>query len=378
MGKRANGEGSVFRRGDGRWAATLTYVDALGLARRQVFYGKTQAEARDKLKAAKARTDKGAAPKDAKVKVGDYAERWIRTSLAASDRKATTRQTYGILARKWITGGAIGEVRLDRLKATDVEGLILTMRADGKADATVRQTYTILRAILDGAVRDHLVAVNVAALVKRPGVARVEARSLSAVELQGLYVEADKSRYGTLIRLLAMTGLRRGEALALRWSDVDLVDGSVRVAGTLSRVGGVLGVTEPKTALSRRTVPLAAPLVTMLREHKTRQAAERLKAGSAWHDLGLVFATEAGGYVDPRNALRVLQVAAKAAGVEGVVGLHTLRHTFATTMLSAGVPLITVSHLLGHSSVAITGDVYGHVSTGDQRSAVELAAKALG
>lgn len=376
--KRENGAGTEpVQRSDGRWAAALTYTDAEGKRRRQWFYGKTKTEARGKLKEAQGRVAKGAAPKDAKVLLSDYAAGWLKTTLAVSDRKPTTRETYGHLARKWIVGEAIGAKTLDKLKATDVEAWVLRLQAAGLAAATVRQTYTVLRAILDTAARDHLVGVNVAALVKRPGVERKEARSLTVDELRKLLAEGDRGRYGVLLRLLAGTGLRRGEALALRWEDVDLKGATLRVAGTLSRVGGELTVTDPKTATSRRVVPLTADLVARLKEHKARQAAERLKAGSAWHELGLVIATEAGGYVDPRNALRALFIAAKAAELEGV-GLHTLRHSAASMMLAAGAPLHTVSRTLGHSSVTITGDIYGHVTTDDARAAVEALGRALG
>ena len=119
------------------------------------------------------------------------------------------------------------------------------------------------------------------------------------------------------------------------------------------------------------------PTVALLRSVKLSQAVERLKAVSIWVETGHVFTTQIGTAVDPRNALRAISTAAKASGMTGV-GLHTLRHSFATHMLEAGVPLHTVSELLGHSSVAVTGDVYGHVSTEGARSAVERLSAAMG
>ncbi len=146
---------------------------------------------------------------------------------------------------------------------------------------------------------------------------------------------------------------------------------------TVSRVEGELVFAEPKTARSRRTVPLSPAVVAMLRGHKKAQTAERLRAGDQWQNAGLVFTTELGGPVDPRNLLRVVEAAASSVGVEGV-GVHTLRHSAAVGWLEAGVHIKAVADLLGHSSIAITGDVYGHTSDDTARAAVEGWSGALG
>lgn len=199
------------------------------------------------------------------------------------------------------------------------------------SDATIRQTYTVLRAGLDGAVRDGLLAKNPAAAVKRPGVARKEAKHASAVDVTKLLLCADGLRYRNSLALIAATGIRRGEALALHWPDV-VDSGLLAIRGTLGRVGGKLVITEPKTDRSRRIVPIAASLVAMLRSHRAHQDAERLIAGDQWQDHGLVFATEFGTPVDPRNILRTVQIAAKKAGMSDI-GVHTLRHSAAVAWL---------------------------------------------
>jgi integrase len=126
-------------------------------------------------------------------------------------------------------------------------------------------------------------------------------------------------------------------------------------------LNGRLTITEPKTDRARRTIPPLAAVVAMLKRHTAAQAAEKLKAGSQWQDCGLVFTTEMGGPVDPRNLLRVIEAVARAAGVEDV-GVHTLRHSAAVSWLESGVHIKAVADLLGHSSVAVTGDVYGDIS----------------
>jgi integrase len=144
----------------------------------------------------------------------------------------------------------------------------------------------VLRAGLDGAVRDGLLGHIRSALIKRPGVERREARHLDAGDVAAVLKAAEPSRYHSALVLIASTGLRKGEALALRWDRVDLDAATLKVAATISRVNHTLTTTEPKTARSRRTVPLSPAVVAMLRKHRATQKAERLRAGNQWRDSG--------------------------------------------------------------------------------------------
>ncbi|MDQ1361407.1 MAG: hypothetical protein QOJ44_1784 [Acidimicrobiaceae bacterium] len=390
----ANGEGSIYKRmRDGRhvgYVGAISYLDELGQRQRHAVYGKTRAEVRDKMKQVRERLDNGAAVKDSRRTVADWLAHWRATTLAASDRKESTRELYANLSRRHLETGPFGAITLDKFKPSDVEALVLAMRAKTKpakavgaapvralSDATIRQVYTVLRAGLDGAVRDGLLAKNPAAAIKRPGIARREARHVSAVDVTKLLLCAEGLRYRNVLTLIAGTGMRRGETLALHWSDVDLDAGVLVVRGTLGRVGGRLVISEPKTERSRRSVPIAPPAAAMLRAHRVGQQAERAAAGDQWQDHDLVFATEFGTPVDPHNILRTIQIAAKNAGM-AAVGVHTLRHSAAVAWLESGVHIKAVADLLEHSSVAITGDVYGHTSDSTARAAVDGLAHQLG
>ena len=195
-------------------------------------------------------------------------------------------------------------------------------------------------------MRHGLIPRNPAAAVKSPGVARKESHHLSGADVQKLLAAAEGQRYHLVLVLIASTGLRRGEALALRWSDVDLDTGLLKVAGTLNRVNGALTISEPKTARSRRTVPLPPPLVSMLRKHRTEQRRDKLRAANQWTDTGLLFTTELGMPVDPASVLRAIGAAAKKVGMAGV-GVHTLRHSAAVAWLENGVHIKAVADLLG-------------------------------
>jgi integrase len=204
-------------------------------------------------------------------------------------------------------------------------------------------------------------ARNPFATVRRPRVTASEARFLEPHQIGQLLGAARDSRYGLLFEFLVHTGLRRGEALALTWDDVDLKDRLMRVRGTLARVDGKLTVLEPKSAKSQRTIPLSAPTADVLLRARGRTEQDRERAAQLWVHSGYVFVTDIGEPCDPRNALRALTVAAQCAGLDRV-GLHTLRHSAASVMLSERVPLNVVSQILGHSGISITADVYGHIA----------------
>lgn len=369
-GRRGNREGSTpTQRADGRWQVHIRHTDEHGAPKRVTVYGKTPEEARKKARAVGKRLDAGQPARDRRVTLDAFATEWIGTALAASDRKATTRTMYAGATRTHIIGSRLGSTALDRLAPRQVEGWVVELRGKGLAPSTVRSAYTILRAILDTGVRDGALAVNPAAAIRRPKVPAREAEYLSPDQVRTLLAASDGSRYANLFALLVNTGLRRGEALALRWTDIDLERGVMRVRGTLARVDGALEVTDTKTEKSRRTVPLSPPTARVLRDIRAVQREDRVRAGSAWAGSPYVFTTELGHPCDPRNALRALKVAAKRAALPNI-GLHTLRHSAASVMLSHGVPLKVVSEVLGHASVSITGDIYGHVSD-------EVAADAL-
>ena len=391
VSKRANGEGLLRQRPNGTWECRLTIVDPeTGFRQRLSFYAPTAKAARAKAKKAQERVDAGAPVRDATRTVGDWLAQWRETTLAVSDRKESTRSLYATLARKHLEPAPFGAIQLDRLRPSDVEALIGAMRSrtrpPGKeddeprrmfSDSTIRTTYTVLRAALDGAVRDGLLARNPAALVQRPGVERKEALYLGAADVSALLRAAEDSRYYPALVLIALTGIRRGECLALSWDAIDLDAALLRVKATVQRISGRLATSEPKTAQSRRVIPLPPAVVAVLRKQRTTQKEERLAAGNRWTDTGLVFTTELGTAVDPRNLTRVVEAAAKTAGLNGV-GVHTLRHSAAVALLESGMHIKAVADVLGHSSISITGDIYGHSSDAAARAGINGLAKTLG
>ena len=265
---------------------------------------------------------------------------------------------------------------MNALKPTTVERFVSQLRAKGLAASSVRQIYTVARAIGDAAVRDGLLGKNPFVAVRRPKGSTAEATFLEPDQIAKLLKGAESSRYAPLFEFLVNTGLRRDEALALKWSDIDLGKQLLRVRGTLARIDGDLQVTDPKSDKSRRTVPLSAPAVAVLERIKERTKQDRRDTRQLWRETGFVFVTDVGEPCDPRNALRALKSSADKAGLENI-GLHTLRHSAASVMLDNGVPITVVSQILGHSGISITVDVYGHVAPDVSRGALDVLAAAL-
>jgi integrase len=173
--------------------------------------------------------------------------------------------------------------------------------------------------------------------------------------------------------LMLSTGLRRGEALGLRWEDFDRENGVLRVRRQLKREGGSLVTTDTKTFLSRRAINVPVPMLEVLSEHERRQERDKVALGSSWSDSGFVFTSSVGTPIDPRNLYREFQIVCRRAGL-GDWHPHELRHSAASLMLAQGVKLQVVSQVLGHASIRMTADVYGHVLDPDR----EEAAKAMG
>ncbi len=363
------------KRSDGRFVVTFRH-----LGRRLYFYGATQAEANAKADAARDRVRRAGPVRDSSRTLSQWLDEWVTTFLRASDRAESTKTMHAGYVRVWIIP-VLGDIRLDQLNVNDVNRLMLTLKADGRAEATRRNCYTTLRVALDDAVVNGLLAANPVHRVRQPKVTRRDARFLRPWEVTRLIDAAHGLRYAPILSFILGTGLRRGEALALRWDHVDLERGVVRISGSLVRRNGQLVTSTPKTATSRRTVALSPAMVELLRGCQSAQIVERSTAGNLWQGAdaatGYVFTTALGGPVEPQNILRSVRTAATAAGLRGIT-VHSLRHTYATTALLNGVPLKVVSSNLGHASIQVTADIYGHVTDDASRAAATTVAEALG
>ncbi|WP_322409146.1 site-specific integrase [Microbacterium invictum] len=400
MGKRFNGEGTFRERKPGLWEGRLGYTDEDGVRRRLSCYAPTERAARAKVREAAARIERGDPAKDSAKTVAQWCDHWCATTLEASTRKPTTKALMRSLINSHVKSARIGAVPLAKLRPSHFDSWVIDLRRKEKpltstnpqakaralSDATIQRVFRVLSVVLDGAVRDGALAVNPARKVDQPRADRSEARVLNAREIRALLdaaraIDQDPRGWRThsypLFALIAATGMRKGEALALRWQDIDLDAATVTVRGTLSRVDGKLIVTAPKTRASRRVLPISQGAVQLLRTHRVAQLEDRMRAANVWVDSGHVFTTALGAPIDPRNVLRSIQAAARRAGVQDV-DVHALRHSAATVMLDGGVHLKAVSTLLGHAGTQITGDIYAHLTAPTARKAIDDLGAAIG
>jgi integrase len=359
--RRANGEGGVTRRKDGSWMARYTVQTPSG-RKRKVIYAEGYEEARKKLAEAIADRDRGLVHDSGGLTVGEYLGRWLEDSVRGSVRPYT-HQTYESLVRLHMNP-ALGATKLKDLAPAQVQSLYRRKLDEGLAPKTVKYLHTTLHRALKQAVRWGLVPRNAAAAVDPPRASPPEIKPLSPAEARQLLAAAGGDRLEALYLLAVSTGMRQGEILGLGWEDADLDEGVVRVRRTLTLARGGPRLAEPKTRGSRRQVRLTAGAVEALGRHRERQGAERAAAGDSWNDRGLVFTTTIGTPIRRAKLHRESwKPLLRRAGVRDV-RFHDLRHTCATLLLTKGVHPKIVSEMLGHSSIAITLDIYSHVIPG--------------
>lgn len=374
MSRRGPGEGTVYRRKDGRWEGTLYLGSVAGKRVKRSFYGKTRKEVVQKLDAARRQTEQGLPLAPERQTLTSYLEQWLEDAARLRVRERTFVGYETIVRRHLIP--AIGQLRLTRLGPQHVQAMLAKKIEEGLAPRTVQSIHAVLRMALNDALRWELVQRNVAALVTPPRSEQSDVLTLSSEQARRLLDAAERDRLGALFSVALALGLRRGEALGLRWGDVAFERGTLRVERSLQRVGGALRLTEPKTSRSRRTIALPAPAASSLRAHRARQLEERLQAGSEWQDDDLVFTTQFGTPLDPRNVSRAFHKLLARTGLPRM-RFHDLRHTCASLLLAQNVHPRVVMETLGHSRISTTMDLYSHVAPEVQRDAAVGMERAL-
>ena len=388
--RRAKSSGAISVRttsaGRARYEARVSLTHPGTGKRRQV--GKTfsvRADAQRWLTAQLASVDGGTFSEDYQLTVQGWLTRW----LAAKDRelRPSTRSAYQTIIQRHVSP-RLGGTKLAELKPSHLSEAYGAIMADSEGKgrsqvgpATVQRINAVLRSALSDAMRDGYVSRNVASLVRLPKVSKPQQKwwEVSHVRTFTEYTRGD--RHQALWLLLLRCGLRRGEALGLCWEDVmlDAADGTwphARITRQVLAVGSKILRGDPKTDSGRRVVVLDPVTIVALKAWRKVQAAERLAAGLAWGGDPEIFTNTVGRVTDPAWVTKRFRTLAQEAGLP-IIRLHDARHTAASQWLAAGVPLKDVSGLLGHSSISITADTYGHVLDDSRQAAARAMAARL-
>lgn len=361
------------------------YAQVMLGGKRITVYGKTAVEVRRKVREAARRYEDGQPARDDRRKVAAWAETWQTVKLPAAGVKISSQEAYVHLVTKYALP-ALGDKPVAAVRESDCEAILLAMEAAGLSGNYRRICYAAMRSLFGTAVRERLITVSPMAQVARPKAGKSKAVAMEPEQVRALM--ANLSRTPTLLQLvpfMALTGVRRGEALGLRWGDVDEEAGVIHLTKQVYRDKRGLMLRDLKTDGSSRDLDLSAPLLEVLRQRRKAQLKDRMAApAGAWaEDRDLVFTTKLGSMIEPQNVNRAFREAAKRAGLptvgeEGKVTPHSLRHSVATLLLADGVDEKVVAELLGHSSPRITREVYQHVLPKQRQAAVRRVGEALG
>ena len=369
---------SIRKRKDGRWEGRYTagHDPEMGKAIYKNVLGRTQAEVKEKLKATIKETQSLDQTKVGKYTVGEWMEVWFE-DYAKIKVRPSSHQTYRGYIDNHINPN-IGDIPLEKITSLELQKLYKKLLTKGRVDRleakgqpkglsakTVRNIHQILSSALKLAQEQRILHTNPAEGCALPKVEHREIKTLPVEQFQSFLREARESGVFELYYLELATGLRRGELLGLKWEDIDLERGDLRVRRQISRINGEVVEAPLKTKNAYRTLPLAEDTVSVLLEQKK-------KVGSSpW-----VFPSPNGGPISPDSVLHMLHRVLKRAGLPKV-RFHDLRHTFATLALQNGVDIKTVSGMLGHFSAGFTLDTYAHVTSAAQRQAAQTMGNVL-
>ena len=373
--KRSNGEGTIRLRADGRWEAQ--YISGLrpdGKPIRRSIYGKTQADVAKRLLEVRGQIANGQSIEPVHMTVSDWLDIWFKEYVVLS-KKPSTAAGYEDSIRMYIKP-YVGGYKLQKLRPDEVQAGFNKLARQHYSPATIIKARTILRAALKRAVRNRLILTNPCEDIEIPKAEQEEVRYFSPEEQKRFLAALPDNTAGRALAFILGTGLRASECCGLRWSDIRRDE--LMVAQTIRRTRNYGDGVEktallkgtPKTRAGARCIPLSRRLTEILAAQRREQRLMRMKCGANWNENDLVFATALGTPLEGRNLTRALHAVLDKAGIERL-GVHALRHTFATRAVESGMDYRTLSEILGHARVAITMQLYVHSSKETKRKAMD-------
>lgn len=386
MGKpksRGNGEGTIFQRDKNTWVAEVTTGrdPETGRLKRQTIYGKEKKEVKEEMDRIKYELNMGIYVEPTKLTVGEWFDTWLKDYKTPPYVKLSTYVSYEMYIRVHIKP-VLGDTPLKELRPEQLQRFYNQKFKSGRSDGagglsakTIRNIHNMVHECLSQAIKNGLLMRNVSEAVTLPKVVKKEVRIMTSKE-EKLFIRAlEGERLKPAFITDLNTGLRLGELLGLSWDNVDFQNKVIKVRQSLNRLKNLDDNAQTKTRLylekglktkkSRRDIPISDYLVSVLKQHKQLQSMEGVT-----NINNLVFCSEAGTPYEPRSFIRKMHAITEKAGIPRV-NVHSMRHTFASRLLEAGVDLKIVQELLGHENISLTADTYTHVSQDLKRSAID-------
>lgn len=365
--RNSNGEGTIYRRKDGRWEGAIYVRTTSGTRKRLRVYGSSRTEVHAKLTDAKARQQQGIAAPDRVWKLGDYLDYWLE-NIIKTYRRPTTYESYENKVRLYLKPG-LGHYSLKHLTVPVLQSYLNGQLADGQSVRVVQMLREVLSSALTSAMRQELISRNAARLVQLPGRSSSIGSAWTLAEATH-FLEATKHHwlYPAFV-LLLFYGLRRGEVLGIRWEDVHFARSELHIEQQIYRANGVVAEGPLKTKASRRTLPLLGiAKEALLRQHAS--------SGNLFSHL-VFTAQKSDSPVAPQTFTRAFQRACKDAGLR-IARAHDMRHTTATLLKNLGVPARDVQLILGHSNITTTQQIYQHDDMSTRRDALARLEQSFG
>ena len=360
--KRSQGEGTIYHRKDGLWIAQVSIQ-----GHRVSKYFKTQHQGMDWLQLIHSQAQAGLNFAGAQMTLKDFLGQWL--ILIQGSIRPNTLIQYGQIVRDHILPW-LGKFKVKDLRADQIQAVYSQKLKEGTSARTVILIHSVLHKALKQAVRLGIIIANPADAITRPKSRRKEMKTLSNIEAHRLLVAAKGTCFEAVYWLAISTGMRQGELLGLKWSDLDWNKQSLQVKRQIQRQAEGLVFIEPKSAAGRRMILLGPMTLEKLRAHKALQEEQRKIAGEGWQEKDLMFPSSIGTPIDPSNLYHDFKKLLKASGLPDI-RFHDLRHTAATLMLQQGSHPKIVQAILGHSDISLTLNIYSHVLPSMQEEAAE-------
>ena len=372
--KSGNGDGTIRQRPNGRWEAryTVGFNPGTGKQIRKSVYGETRQEVSKKLRAATSAIDTGTYSEPSKVSVGQWLDDWSKLYLGSVKPATVISYTQHITNH---LKPAFGSIRLQSLDTNMIQKLYNKLEKDGRSPKTIKNLHGVLHSALKQAARLGYIRVNPSDNCKLPRIEKTEMKPLDTPEIAAFLETIKDTTFEALYTVDVFTGMREGEILGLTWGNVDFERGQIYVCKQLNRPrakGGIYSFGSLKNDKPRTVCP-APYVMEILKTHKRKQAAMRLKAGELWDEgafPGLVFTNEIGGHLVYATVYKHFRKALEAAGIP-LKRFHDLRHTYAVSSIRSGDDIKTVQENLGHHTAAFTLEQYGHVTETMRRESAQ-------